>query len=342
MNPFILKALVAGFHKKTATDLTINSVDLFLVALNNATKNALLGHNFEMSRVTATLDIDGTTGGSLDSAVISGSVNETLTVTSTAAAGTYLRTGGFGGYPLYVLEGATSYFLYFNAAAASYVIATTLTTGALTDFWLPATDLTEPVGSYVGQGAAAGTAVVTVATSAAWPSLKEVVAVQRVQADGSHVPLDFSRADIPIERDRTSRELADYYDARERYPSDADILNNGDNTAIIQRRRSLFVYPPQLNTATGDPLSVRLEAYAWLPTFDAVGGVNATAPNFLFEHGADWLQWEIILELNYYFQTFVPRQEGVLAPPIQARDTAWRNLLLWDSYMVDSNTNRSR
>lgn len=71
MNLFQLKATVAAYHQRTAADLTINSVDLFLVALNNATKWAQKEHDFENCRCTATLAIDGVTGGALTAAVIS-------------------------------------------------------------------------------------------------------------------------------------------------------------------------------------------------------------------------------------------------------------------------------
>src|SRR5438045_3512741 len=74
-----------------------------------------------------------------DKVVVSGTL-------SPNAAGTYVPSGDFSGYPLFILDGATSYFIYFNVAAASYVIASLLTTGALTDFWLPSSPLTEPTG----------------------------------------------------------------------------------------------------------------------------------------------------------------------------------------------------
>jgi hypothetical protein len=73
----------------------------------------------------------------------------------------YLLSGWFGGYELFILPGASSWFLYYNQVAASYVIAQLLTTGALTNYFLSA-GLTEATGSYTGQGSLAGhTAVAT-------------------------------------------------------------------------------------------------------------------------------------------------------------------------------------
>lgn len=91
-------------------------------------------------------------------------VDDKATVTGTLspdATGLYVPSGTFSGYDLFILAGAPSYFLYFNSNDASYVIADTLTTGALTDYWLPSSPLTEVTGDYVGQGANTGTASVT-------------------------------------------------------------------------------------------------------------------------------------------------------------------------------------
>ena len=79
---------------------------------------------------------------------------------SPGATGTYIASGNYGGLPLYVLEGSPSYFLYYNIAAASYVIAGLLTDAALTNFWSPASPLTEPTGTYSPHGANTGTATV--------------------------------------------------------------------------------------------------------------------------------------------------------------------------------------
>lgn len=87
--------------------------------------------------------------------------DENVEVTGTLSpnvTGTFELTGQFGGYDLFVLSGAPSTFLYYNAAAASYVIARLLTTAALTDFWSPASPLLFPAGTYVPHGANTGTA----------------------------------------------------------------------------------------------------------------------------------------------------------------------------------------
>ena len=110
-----------------------------------------------------TLPLEIIRGIAFDSVVLT-CADDSLTVTGTlspAVAGTYVLCGTFGGYPLFVLAGAPSTFCYYNAAAASYVLARLLTTAALTDYWTPAAPITEPTGTYVAHGANTGTATAT-------------------------------------------------------------------------------------------------------------------------------------------------------------------------------------
>ncbi len=87
--------------------------------------------------------------------------DDSVAVTGTLSpnvVGTFVLSGTFGGYDLYILPGAPATFCYYNATAASYVIARLLTTGALTDYWTPAAPITVPSGTYVQHGANTGTA----------------------------------------------------------------------------------------------------------------------------------------------------------------------------------------
>jgi hypothetical protein len=76
--------------------------------------------------------------------------------------GTYVPSGEWDGQPLFILESSPASFIYYNAVEASYILARSLTTGALTDQFVPSPDpLTdEPTGDYAGEGAYSGTAVV--------------------------------------------------------------------------------------------------------------------------------------------------------------------------------------
>ncbi len=96
--------------------------------------------------------------------VILNLTDDGVTVTGTLSpnvTGTFTPHGTFGAYDLFILEGTPSTFLYFNVVATSYIIARTLTQGALTDFWVLAPASVNPTGSYAPAGAYSGTATVT-------------------------------------------------------------------------------------------------------------------------------------------------------------------------------------
>lgn len=64
-----IKTAIASYFNLTVNDLTINSQDLGLYALNQARKQAELLHDFEFSRKLVTATVNGVTGGSLTVAV---------------------------------------------------------------------------------------------------------------------------------------------------------------------------------------------------------------------------------------------------------------------------------
>lgn len=328
-------------HKKATSDLTVNGVDLFLVAANNVRRNkGELLHNFEYARCLATLDVNGVLGGSLDDAVISGTA-DTLTVTGGNFPGVYTQTGVFNGYPLFSLVGVgTSTFIYYNTGNVGYIIADQLSTAVRGNAYT--SDIpTSYLGSFTGIGTIIDTCSVARTTQSTFSKVKEIVAVSRMRPDGTYIPLDFARADIPIERDRTELEFSDNLFPYLRYPSDAQINSRGTSSSMIQRGRRVEIYPFYASN-DDTTFSVRLEAYGLLKDYTAANLLDTNPTDFFVEYGNQFMQWSIINELNYYFKTFVPRTEGNLSPPEQKATDAWRDLLLWDTYQVDANTTRSR
>jgi len=67
-----IKIAVASFLNTTEAGLTINSQDLGLLAINHVRQEAEMNHNFEFGRKLATVTVNGSTGVSLDSAVVYG------------------------------------------------------------------------------------------------------------------------------------------------------------------------------------------------------------------------------------------------------------------------------
>lgn len=366
MNLSQIRSVVAGLHRYpggVSTLLGADGTDLFLNAANNARRNLELKHNFEFSRLNAILEIDGLAGGALNTAFIEPSdgwinggynwpawslpqnavvpqVVVSGTLTPSTAVGTYTQQGMLFGQPFYVfpIDASNDWALYYNPTVGSYVIAQTITNGALTDYWVNGTSGPTFAGTYTGNGASSGTA--TVANGSKWNGIKEVVAVLRRRPDGTYIPLDFARADIPIELDRTELEFADNLFPYLRYPSDAQINARGTNSAIIQRGKVLYIYP-RYTSGVSQTFQCQLEAFGWLPDYTAADYLTEN-PDFIVEYGSDYLQWSIACELNYIYQTWVPRTEGNPGSPEAKLAAAELRLIDWDSYLVDSNTTRSR
>jgi hypothetical protein len=245
-----LRNTCAAYHQKRVNDLTKNTVDLFLLAVNNARKNAEKLHSFEWNRCTASLNIDGVTGTALSTAVLD-------------PASTFRR-------------------------------------------------------------------------------VKEVVNVS-ILRNNVYVPIEFTRSDIEIERERSERQLNNDYWYSSRYPSDSQYSLMWSDRVVVQRAQALYLYPRVLVTTTPNPVPVFMEVYGYLNDYTAANYADTEPSDWFLEEGDNYLQWAIIDDLNYIFQTFVPRQEGNVIPsPKDKRDEAWRDMLLWDGYMVDSHVTRPK
>lgn len=166
-------------------------------------------------------------------------------------------------------------------------------------------------------------------------AVKEIKAIVRYGANGRVYPLPFTSADIPIEETRQALDLDVDMRPGVRYPSDAQWEARQDEATIIQRGQNLYIYPPGM--LTDSALNVTIEGYGWLPDYEAADLVASTPKDFMVQYGSTYLQWAVINELNFLFRQWVPRQEGNLAPPEKAQDSAWAKLLLWDDHMVNAN-----
>ena len=245
-----LKAVVAAYHEKEPHELDKNEVDLFLIAANNARKDAEKLHTFEWNSCTATLSIDGVNGGQLADAVIS---------------------------PTSIFKG-----------------------------------------------------------------IKEIKTVS-ILRNNVYIPVDFTRVDIEIERERSQLELNDPFWFENRYPSDSQLNMLNSDQCVVQRGMGLYLFPRVQSAMTPTPLSLALECYGFLKDYVIADIDDAVAADWFLDQADKYMQWAIIDELNYLFQTYVPRQEGNVIPsPKDKRDEAWRDLLVWDAYMVDSHITRPK
>lgn len=340
---------MASIHGQDLSALTKNGMDLFLNAANNVRMWAEMKHNFTFTQVRAAMRIDGMVGTPLSSAIIDNDVEESILCSGTLSpnvVGQFVRNGNWGIRPLYIIYNLALHqatFCFYSTFYNSYIVSQTLNNAVQTNYWIPSPIQDFPLGTYTPQGSNTGTLTMGFAQYSTWNGLKEVIAVMRTNEQGIHVPLDFTRADIPIERDRTTRELSDNYWYWNRFPSDADILNIRGDATIIQRRQALFIYPSPTQVPS-PAINVSLEAYAWLAPYTSIGMSTDPDQDFLCTIGAEFYQWRIAAELNIYFKTFVPRTEGNLADnDLQTRAASvWNELIAWDQYQINNNATRSR
>jgi hypothetical protein len=71
-----LRTATATYLHKVVTNLTVNGLDLFLAAVNQARMVAELGCDFEFTRKLMSITVDGVTGGNLSTAVEYGTLNQ--------------------------------------------------------------------------------------------------------------------------------------------------------------------------------------------------------------------------------------------------------------------------
>lgn len=184
-----------------------------------------------------------------------------------------------------------------------------------------------------------------VSPTGVFSTVREILTISGLRNAGDFVPLDFTRPEVNQERDRYELELSDEFWPSNRYPSDSQVLNRTGNAALVLRGGSIYRFPQISGTAGGEPLTVYIEGYGWLNDYTETqldNDVDGAAEDFLIDHGFEFLQWEIIIELNYIFHTYVFRQEGNVGSPDKKRDEAWADLIRWDTYLVDPNSTRSR
>ncbi len=108
--------------------------------------------------------------------------------------------------------------------------------------------------------------------------------------------------------------------------------DSGFTRRFVVVGRKAYLWPPIDQGTTHH--AVVLTAVVATPTL-AFNQEDAPETNsFFLEHGSEWLTWALVCDLNYRFQTFVSRQEGMLVPPTQTRDELWQSLVAFDETRV--------
>lgn len=78
---------------------------------------------------------------------------------------------------------------------------------------------------------------------------------------------------------------------------------------------------------TSNTVTIQVDGHRWLPDY-----TDDTDEDFFTTEGAEYMQWAAIVELNMRTQTFIPQQEGNLAPPEKAKEQSLAALVAHDVY----------
>ena len=115
-----------------------------------------------------------------------------------------------------------------------------------------------------------------------------------------------------------------------RYPGSSNDDNVSGVRTIATIHGDLIFLQPTPDTAT----TIYIDGHAWHPDYTANGDED-----FFTKHGADYLIWAGVVELNHLLKTLVPRQEGNLSPPERLKQDALKALILMDDHQHIAGSN---
>lgn len=110
------------------------------------------------------------------------------------------------------------------------------------------------------------------------------------------------------------------------FPAPFDFV---DTPTLVQSGQHVYLYPADQNVFGASPVSMMLDVYRYFPNYD-----EDDDNDFMLQFGDDFLFYDSLCRLNFYWKEFVNRQEGNVAPPNGERDAAWAALLAWDASLI--------
>lgn len=330
-----IKTAAAHYLQLGVADLTVNSQDLGLIALNNARQWAELHNDFEFSRKLVTVTVNSLTGGDLADAVLYEDVAaaDTATVTGTLtpdATGTYNRFSDFNNRPFFVRSDA-AYILFWNegywqlTTPANFAVAVD-TAGLVNDSWRRESGVIVPDLTLTAGSGYTGSASVT--TAVATPvSVKSVIDVGTFDDNGNFRPVEWSTVSESLERFRSDNRRGGV-----RYPSDGDVDRSPAGRSRFNFSGDRIHFFPKDETRDED-FTLAMEVYAFNDDWVA-GDLSATVAPWT-TLGSQYLLYQSVVFLNERVKEFVPRTEGNLPPPTELANAGLEALKAWDSYKYE-------
>lgn len=166
--------------------------------------------------------------------------------------------------------------------------------------------------------------------------IKTMLDVGQFDTDGNFIPVEWTVTEDSLNRQRSNNPMTIV-----RYPTDAPSV-----TGPLGWRRFTFsgnkVYT--FPKAPGVTFNMGFEAYTF--TNDWLTYAPPTSPSdpdaLWLSKGAQYLQWQTIIQLNQLFKDFVFRQEGNLPPPQDLATQGLEAIKTWDAFRYTQFRRRGR
>lgn len=117
-----------------------------------------------------------------------------------------------------------------------------------------------------------------------------------------------------------------YLSTEVRYPDDQylRVLRIGPTEVFIHGTR-VYIQPTQETTT-----KLYIDGVKWMADY-----TSDSNSDWMTSHGASYLQWATVCEVNYFTSSFTPNFDGNLSPPEKLREQALDLLVQWDSFQIE-------
>jgi hypothetical protein len=341
MTLFQLRSVIAGYLQKSVLELTVNGVDLSLMALNQVRRDAEMLHDFEFSRRHVTVTIDAVGGGTLEDPVLEG--QPSCEVKSVIECGIY--DDDFNVMPVEWTTIAESlerqrqikpgfgprYPADWEATTGYYDVGLTRIALCGNDIWLV------PQGE---QHKLIDLEFEVYAFTPDWSDKTDSVRVVGVlgmdNVDGTYWPygtfngrpfyLNIANGGV-APGGATPAQRAIWYRPGQWMISAAQWMGQTPATGNYQSMAATTMYPAGGYSPHG----------AWQGNGIVEVQVGNDVTDIWLRHGAQYLLWAAIVQINHMCKEFVFRQEGNLPPPEKLAESALENFRQWDSFRYEEN-----
>ncbi len=321
-----IKTAAANFHGKVLADLTVGSLDLGLLSINQAKQTAQLGHDFNFQRKMLTLTVNSVTGGSLGSAVIQGTAT-VADIKTIVNIGVFDTNDNFRPVPWTTAEEGQKRIVSDNRFWQNR--------------WAERDD--ERVGP-----AGAGRFIVRGGSIYAWPLSDAPAYDIDIGIEAYVFDADYTNDNATVTGTLSPDATGTYirigpYGTLPLYiKSGSDASDTFflwfDGTGWALQLGAQFpdtgASQWQLASTSDSPVG------SYTPNTPATGTATvAVAANTISDtwttKGSQYLLWQTVCNLNKLFKTFVPRTEGNLGEPQALADAGLASLILWDDYKLE-------